>query len=62
MAGRPTKEPGERMTIPLKIMLTPSQDAMIRQAAGGDVSAWARPILLEAAGARAAKTGKKSQR
>jgi len=55
MAGRPTKEPGEKMDIPLKIMLTSSQDELIRQAAGGDVSAWARPILLQAARERVAR-------
>lgn len=49
MAGRPTKEPGQKMTVPLKIMLTPEQNELIRKAAGGDVSAWARPILLETA-------------
>jgi hypothetical protein len=49
MAGRPTKEPGEKMDIPLRIMLTSSQNDLIRQAAGGDVSGWARPILLQAA-------------
>ena len=52
MAGRPTKEPGQKMNVPLRIMLTPSQDEAIRQAAakaGMDVSAWARPILLGAA-------------
>jgi uncharacterized protein (DUF1778 family) len=52
MAGRPTKEPGQRMNVPLKIMLTPEQDEAIRRAAanvGMDVSAWARPALLDAA-------------
>jgi hypothetical protein len=52
MAGRPTKEPGQRMNVPLRIMLTAQQDALIREAAkrhGADVSGWARPILVEAA-------------
>jgi hypothetical protein len=49
MAGRPTKEPGQKMSVPLKIMLTPEQSELIRQAAGGDVSSWARPILIESA-------------
>jgi hypothetical protein len=55
MAGRPTKEPGEKMDVPLRIMLTPTQDKIIRQAAeqaGADVSAWARPLLLDAAGVK----------
>lgn len=54
-AGRPTKEPGEKMDVPLRIMLTASQNELIRQAAGGDVSSWARAILLEAARRQAAK-------
>lgn len=55
MAGRPTKEPGEKMEIPLRIMLTPTQVEAIRRAAkeaGTDVSAWARPVLLDAAKAK----------
>lgn len=59
MAGRPTKEPGEKMDIPLRIMLTASQDELIRQAAAGDVSGWARPILLEAARKSLARTERK---
>jgi len=42
-------QPGEKMDVPLRMMLTASQDELIRKAAGGDVSGWARPILLEAA-------------
>ena len=61
MAGRPTKEPGEKMDVPLRIMLTASQSELIRSAAGGDVSAWARPILLEAA-RQQVKKRKKSNR
>jgi len=52
MAGRPTKEPGQKMDIPLRIMLIAEQDRLIRKAAakkGIDVSTWARPTLLEAA-------------
>jgi hypothetical protein len=52
MAGRPTKEPGEKMDVPLKIMLTATQDELIRQVArviGADVSAWARAVLLREA-------------
>ena len=49
MAGRPTKEPGQRMDVPLKIMLTAEQSELIREAAGGELSAWARAILLQAA-------------
>jgi hypothetical protein len=52
MAGRPTKEPGQKMDVPLRIMLTAEQNRLIREAAGEqgiDVSAWARPILLRAA-------------
>lgn len=60
MAGRPTKEPGQKMSIPLKIMLTPAQNDLIRQAAGGDVSAWARPILVEIARQQTTKGKSKS--
>ena len=52
MAGRPTKEPGEKMDIPLRVMLTASQNELIRQVAqleGMDISPWARAILLKAA-------------
>ncbi len=52
MAGRPTKEPGEKMDVPLRVMLTASQNELIRQAAqleGMDISPWARAILLKAA-------------
>ncbi len=52
MAGRPTKEPGEKMDVPLRIMLTSSQNELIRQAAqleSMDISPWARGILLKAA-------------
>lgn len=63
MAGRPTKEPGEKMDVPLRIMLTASQAEAIRRAAGGmDVSAWARPILLEAARERMPKDEKGKNR
>ena len=61
-AGRPKKDPSERMTIPLRIMLTASQDELIRQAAAGDVSAWARPILLEAARSRVGNAEKAKKR
>jgi hypothetical protein len=40
------------MDIPLRIMLTAEQRKLIRQAAeraGLDMTAWARPILLQAA-------------
>jgi uncharacterized protein (DUF1778 family) len=40
------------MDVPLRLMLTAKQSQLIRDAAehhGTDVSAWARPILLEAA-------------
>jgi hypothetical protein len=50
MAGRPTKEPGQKMDVPLRIMLTAEQSRVIKEATDGqDVSAWARAILLDAA-------------
>jgi uncharacterized protein (DUF1778 family) len=65
MAGRPTKEPGQKMDVPLRIMLTAEQSQLIREAAGGqgiDVSAWARPILLEAARQALGAVGGKKRR
>jgi uncharacterized protein (DUF1778 family) len=56
--GRPKKEKSLLMNRPLRIMLTAEQDALIRQAAeseGMDMTAWARPILLEAAHERMEK-------
>jgi len=61
MAGRPTKEPGQKMDIPLRIMLTAEQNQLIRDAArqaGTDVSTWARPILLATAHAITSKPRK----
>lgn len=52
MAGRPTKEPGGRMDIPLRIMLTAEQDRLIREYTakqGVEMSTWARSVLLNAA-------------
>jgi hypothetical protein len=50
------------MDVPLKIMLTGEQSRLIRKAAGGDVSAWARPILLQAAHDAVTKTQAKRNR
>ena len=50
--GRPRKDERLLLNRPLRLMLTAEQDALIRQAAeqeGVDMTAWARPILLEAA-------------
>ncbi len=63
MAGRPTKEPGQKMDVPLRIMLTAEQSQLIREAAGEqDVSTWARPILLQAARERTARVKKKQKK
>lgn len=65
--ARPKKDERLLMTIPLRIMLTADQRAIIEQAAkseGLDMTAWARPILLEAAARAAAKemtAGRKSK-
>ncbi len=59
--GRPRKEKSQLMIYPLRIMLTASQQKLIRQAAaaaGTDITAWARPILLEAARADAEQRNK----
>jgi uncharacterized protein (DUF1778 family) len=50
--GRPPKDKSLLMNIPLRIMLTADQRELIETAAkldGADMTAWARPILLEAA-------------
>jgi len=53
--ARPKKDSQLLMNIPLRIMLTLDQRELIEQAAktdGMDMTAWARPILLQAARAR----------
>ena len=50
--ARPPKDPRLLMNVPLRIMLTEAQRELIGRAAGlygGDIAAWARPILLRAA-------------
>jgi uncharacterized protein (DUF1778 family) len=50
--GRPKKDKSLLMAFPLRIMLTADQKELISQAAeadGMDMTAWARPILLQAA-------------
>jgi hypothetical protein len=59
--ARPPKKPGEIMTTDLRIPVTADQKAKIKQAVeiiGGDMTAWARPILLAAADAILAKKPK----
>ena len=51
-SGRPPKDKFLLMNIPLRIMLTADQKELIEAAAkaeGLDMTAWARPILLQAA-------------
>lgn len=50
------------MNRPLRIMLTADQDELIRRAAeleGLDMTAWARPLLLQAASERVAEERKR---
>ena len=50
--GRPPKEESQRLTVPLRIMVTVAQRALIDEALqmeGGEFSEWARGILLKAA-------------
>jgi|GEM_PF-2701622 len=61
-SGRPPKEKSLLMNIPLRIMLTADQKELIEAAAkaeGLDMTAWARPILLQAARSAAEKTRNK---
>lgn len=63
--ARPPKDPRLLMIVPLRIMLTGEQRDLVGKAAaayGGDVSAWARPILLRAAEAALAKATKARHR
>ena len=65
--ARPKKDARLLMTIPLRIMLTADQRELIERAAKGagvDMTAWARPILLEAAKREVARsdTGKARQK
>jgi uncharacterized protein (DUF1778 family) len=57
--GRPPKDKRLLMNIPLRIMLTAEQKALIEEAAQMDqvdMTAWARPILLQAARKRLDKS------
>jgi hypothetical protein len=59
--ARPRKDKRLLKNIPLRIMLTADQKALIEAAARLeqlDMTAWARPVLLQAAEERVAKTKK----
>lgn len=51
--ARPKKDPDDVMGQPLKIMVTPDQKELIREAARADgssnMSEWSRQVLLQAA-------------
>ena len=56
--GRPKKDKSLLKNRYLRIMLTAEQDELIRKAAtleGIEITAWARPMLVEAARERIAK-------
>jgi hypothetical protein len=56
--GRPPKDKNLLMNVPLRVMLTAEQKALIEEAARldqQDMTAWARPILLQAARERVAR-------
>ena len=60
--ARPPKDKRLLMNVPLRIMLTAEQKAIIEEAARLDqaeVAAWARPLLLQAAQQRLAKEKRK---
>jgi hypothetical protein len=57
--ARPAKDKRLLMNIPLRIMLTAEQKALIEAAAKldqCDMTAWARPVLLEAAKRKVARS------
>jgi len=63
--ARPKKDERLLMNIPLRIMLTAEQRALIERAAateGMDMTAWARPILIQAALSRTAEPKRKSKK
>ena len=63
--GRPPKDKRQLKSIPLRIMLTVEQRELIEQAAsaeGLDMTAWARPILLQAAKEKAITKEEKPKR
>jgi hypothetical protein len=63
--GRPLKEKSQLMNRPLRIMLTAEQDELIRRAAeldGLDMTAWARPLLLQTARERVGKAKSEKKR
>lgn len=50
--GRPPKQKEQLMNVPVRIMVTAEQKALLDEATaleGGELSAWARPVLLDAA-------------
>jgi hypothetical protein len=60
--GRPRKDQSLLMNVPLRIMLTAEQKAILDEAAStaqSELSAWARPILLQAAQDQLAKKGQR---
>ena len=50
--GRPPKRVQDRKTSILRIRLTPEQKKVLERAAEGDVSTWARSVLLKATESR----------
>jgi hypothetical protein len=60
--GRPAKPLALRKDVDLRIPVTPEQKARVVAAAmsaGGDMAAWARPILLQAAEDQLRKDGER---
>jgi uncharacterized protein (DUF1778 family) len=60
--ARPPKDKRLLMNVPLRIMLTAEQKAMIERAAKldqMDMTAWVRPVLLQAAEERIARAKRK---
>jgi hypothetical protein len=56
--GRPPKDKDQLMNVPVRIMVTAEQKRLLDEATvieGGELSSWARPLLLEAAKRKIAK-------
>jgi hypothetical protein len=56
--GRPPKDKDHLMNVAVRIMVTADQKKLLDEATaieGGELSAWARPLLLDAAKKRIAK-------
>jgi hypothetical protein len=63
--GRPPKDPAQRLSVDLRIPLTPSQKKMVNEAvanAGREFAGWGRDLVLKHAQALAKRTKARKRR